>query len=59
MDFYLTTSASAFPCFQINWIMKKRKGCRKFSAPGSTVPERKNFSTSGAMSLNDVILCTF
>ena len=20
MDFYLTTSASAFPCFQINWL---------------------------------------
>ena len=21
MDFYLTTNASTFPCFQINWIL--------------------------------------
>ena len=21
MDFYLTTSASTFPCFQINWMI--------------------------------------
>ena len=22
MDFYLTTSASTFPCFQINWTVR-------------------------------------